>query len=106
MVDSNMFDFEFSNSSSVIRLDFVKSSSERLPFPMDLAWEVQLAIALLLLVILYQGGKLRFLILKYLRAPDCNGPINIFICHVLDDCVAIRTRATCNWSYQAVFNPM
>ena len=79
MVASSMFDFEFSNSSSVIHLDFVKSTSERLPFPMDQVWEVQLAIALLLLVILYQGGKLRLLILKYLKAPDCNGPINTFI---------------------------
>ena len=78
MAASNMFSFEFSNSSSIIHLDSI-NFFERLPFPLDQRWELKLAIISLLLAVLYQGGKLRFLILKYLKAPDCNGPINIFI---------------------------
>ena len=75
---SYLFAFEFLNSSTVIRLDSV-NFFERLPFPLDRPWELKLAIVALLLANLYQGGKLRFLILKYLKAPDCKGPINTFL---------------------------
>ena len=58
METSNLFAFEFSNSSSMIHLNS-NSFFERLPFPLDQPWQLKLAKVLLLLAVVSDDARKR-----------------------------------------------